>query len=552
MKHGLLTFTFTVLISLITSTVRADHIIGGDITLKYTGTPDEYNLSVNLFVDLSQRTNDRPGAGDFDPRLYIYRKRDNQLMQTVVMPFRSTKTLFGANNPCAQQVKLQLALWEYGRTVSLPAAQYNDTQGYYVIYQRCCRNQNLSNVLNPGNTGSAFRLDFTLPTTPNSTPVFALPDAKYVCINEPFVLGFKATDAEGDALKYELTDPLAGYLDFNNPVDFNGTPRATYPAIRWGSGYSAINAIQGLQPLRIDGNGTLTVTAQQVGLFTFSVLATESRGGATLSQTRREYQLPVVDCKKNTTTPPPITYNGKSATAVERCDDSAVTLATPAATGFTYQWQLNGADIAGATSTTLAVKEEGVYTVKKLFPYNCGTPTSSDNVRVLPPVPPLADIVADRTFLSFDGDEILLFSAPQPDTYRVRWSFNGAASGSTSTSILAGQEGTYKLRVSTSDDRCPSEDTIQISRNVRLFMPNAFSPNGDGVNDTWEIYNLNSLTDAEVFVFNRNGGLIFHTDKNGKPWDGTYENQKVLPGLYRYLVRARGRQPVGGLVMVVY
>ena len=113
-----------------------------------------------------------------------------------------------------------------------------------------------------------------------------------------------------------------------------------------------------------------------------------------------------------------------------------------------------------------------------------------------------------------------------------------------STSLVAAQEGSYKLRVSTSDDRCASEDTIQITRFVKLVMPNAFSPNGDGLNDTWEIRNLNSLTDAEVFVFNRSGALIYYADKNGQPWDGTYENQKVLPGMYRYLIRAPGRQPM--------
>jgi gliding motility-associated-like protein len=553
MKHGLLSGLLIGFLVLVALDTQADHIIGGDMTLTYSGTPGQYALGLNMFVDLSGRASNRPVGGDFDPRCYIYRKRDNQLVLTTTLPFKNVQVLFNPNNPCASQVKLQLAVWEYSGTINMPATQFNDPQGYYAIYQRCCRNGNLSNILNPGATGTTFRLDFSLPAVPNSTPVFQLPEARYVCTNDPFVLPLKATDADGDALRYELTDPIAGYLTANNPVDWNGFSQTTYPVVRWASGYSFINPIRGLQPLKVDANnGTLSVTAQQVGLFVFSVMVTETRGGTTLSQTRREYQLPVVDCKKNTTTPPPITYNGKSTTVVERCDDAPVTIATPAVPGFDYQWQLNGTDITGATSTTLAIKEEGAYTVKKSFPYNCGIGATSTKVDVLPPVPPLADILADRTSLTFDGDEILLTAAPQPTSYRLRWSLNGATAGSTSSTLTAGQEGTYRLRVSTSDDRCPSEDTIRIGKFFRLFMPNAFSPNGDSVNDTWEIKNLSSLPGAEVFIFNRNGGLIYYADRNGQPWDGTYENQKVPSGVYRYLVRAPDREPMQGTVHVIY
>ncbi len=554
MKHGLLFYPLIGLACLLTTVAQADHIIGGDITLQSTGAAGEYRINVHLFVD---RLN--PNSATPDPFLacHIHRVRDNARMNTTNVFRTGVRDLFDANNPCASQVKLQLAEWTYSNTVTLSASAYNDPGGYYIVFQRCCRNGGVTNIINGLTTGIAFKFDFnTIPTGVNSSPEFVFPEAKYVCINDPFTMDFSAKDSDGDKLRYEMVDPLRGYLTVNDRVDYTGAfDRPTYPPIQWQTGTSALNAIPGLQPLRIDANsGRLTVTAQQAGLYVFAVMVTESRNGVDIGRVRREYQLPVVDCKKNTTTTPPITYNGKSTTAVERCDNLPVTISTPDATGFVFQWQLNGADIAGATSTSLAVKDEGVYTVKKQFPYNCGTSATSEKVRVLPPVPPLADIVANRTppQLAFDGDEILLFSAPQPNTYRVRWSLNGAATGSTSTSLVAGQEGTYKLRISTSDDRCPSEDTIQITRFVRLVMPNAFTPNGDGVNDTWEVRNLGSLADAEVFVFNRNGALIYHADKNGKPWDGTYENQKVQSGMYRYLIRTPGRQPMAGALEVIY
>jgi gliding motility-associated-like protein len=106
--------------------------------------------------------------------------------------------------------------------------------------------------------------------------------------------------------------------------------------------------------------------------------------------------------------------------------------------------------------------------------------------------------------------------------------------------------------VTTSDGRCPSEDEIDIVRDIKLFFPSAFTPNGDGQNDTWQILNLNSLRGAEVFVFNRNGGVIYYADKDGRPWDGMHENQKVPSGVYRYLVRAPGRPPQEGALHVIY
>ncbi len=552
MKHGLLFYLFTGFACLLTTIAQADHIIGGGIILQSSGSAENYRLAVHLFVDRTHPSSALP-----DPFLacHIYRTRDNVRVNTTNTFLSDTKNLYESDNICARQVKLQLAQWTYDRAITLPAAFYNDPGGYYIIFQRCCRNASLTNVLNPSRTGTAFRLDFKIPAALNSTPEFILPEARYVCLNDPFTMDFSAKDPDGDKLRYELVDPLRGYTTEQTPVDYQGTSRSSYPPIQWVSGTSALNAIPGLQPLRIDANaGRLTVTAQQAGLYVFAVMVTETRNGVDIGQVRREYQLPVVDCKKNTTTPPPITYNGKSTTAVERCDDSPVTISTPTVAGFMFQWQLNGADIAGATSNTLAVTSEGVYTVKKMFQYNCGTEATSEKIRVLPPVPPLADILADRNppQLIFDGDEILLTSAPQPDTYRVRWSVNGATSGNNSTSLLAGQEGTYKLRISTSDDRCPSEDTIRITRFIKLLMPNAFSPNGDGVNDTWEVRNLSSLAEAEVFVFNRNGALIYYADKNGKPWDGTYENQKVQSGMYRYLIRTPGRQPMEGALQVIY
>ena len=84
-------------------------------------------------------------------------------------------------------------------------------------------------------------------------------------------------------------------------------------------------------------------------------------------------------------------------------------------------------------------------------------------------------------------------------------------------------------------------------------IPNTFTPNGDGINDYWEIQYLKDYPNAKVQVFTRTGQLVFET-RNGylKPWNGTL-NGKPLPfDTYYYIIEPEsGRKPVTGYVTIV-
>jgi gliding motility-associated-like protein len=76
-----------------------------------------------------------------------------------------------------------------------------------------------------------------------------------------------------------------------------------------------------------------------------------------------------------------------------------------------------------------------------------------------------------------------------------------------------------------------------------LFIPNAFSPNGDGVNDTWVIQAVRALSGFELTVFDRTGAPVFQTNNYNKHWDGTY-NGRLLPlGTYYYFIDFRDGLP---------
>jgi gliding motility-associated-like protein len=81
----------------------------------------------------------------------------------------------------------------------------------------------------------------------------------------------------------------------------------------------------------------------------------------------------------------------------------------------------------------------------------------------------------------------------------------------------------------------------------RMFIPNAFTPNDDGLNDVFNvtaisIFNLTgaSMTDFELKIYNRWGSLIFQSNDINKGWDGTFNGKPVPVGVYMYTVAASG------------
>ena len=75
----------------------------------------------------------------------------------------------------------------------------------------------------------------------------------------------------------------------------------------------------------------------------------------------------------------------------------------------------------------------------------------------------------------------------------------------------------------------------------RLEMPNAFSPNGDGINDIYQAKtNYQSIVEFKATIFNRWGQKLYEWDDPAGGWDGTYKGKYVAQGVYFVVVKARG------------
>ncbi len=112
----------------------------------------------------------------------------------------------------------------------------------------------------------------------------------------------------------------------------------------------------------------------------------------------------------------------------------------------------------------------------------------------------------------------------------------------------------YVLRTTTAQG-CISFDTVFITVLRNLIIPNAFSPNGDGINETWGIEQLKDYPNAVVQIFNRNGQLMYTAKGNNiTAWNGTINNKPVPVGTYYYVITLNNllrNKPISGWVMVV-
>ena len=291
----------TVLLLTVSGVVRATHIVGGEFELQKLPANGAFTHRVNMnlyFDDIYGN----PGAEDRTVLVYVFRKRDNALVGSVELPQVSTQFV-NYTTPTCTRSDLRTRLIRYGIDVTFPQT-YNDAGGYYLSWERCCRNAAINNITDPGGAGSTFYLEFPAPfsgTTPfsNSSPVFTVAKGDYICINRPFTFDFSAKDPDGDSLTYTMVTPYNGFSSraVPNPAVANPGP---YPDISWVTGISQRNEIPGSQPLQVDARtGLLSVTANRLGLFVFSVEVGEYRNRRLIGRVRRDFQLKVVDCQQN-------------------------------------------------------------------------------------------------------------------------------------------------------------------------------------------------------------------------------------------------------------
>ena len=110
---------------------------------------------------------------------------------------------------------------------------------------------------------------------------------------------------------------------------------------------------------------------------------------------------------------------------------------------------------------------------------------------------------------------------------------------------------TYQLYL-TGIGGCTVNDSTFIKVLRLPIIPNAFSPNGDGINDTWKIKYLQDYPGAEVKIFNRYGQLIYEAVGYDAAWDGSFKGKPLPVGTYYYIVNPKnGRGIMNGAITII-
>ncbi|GDX52869.1 hypothetical protein LBMAG27_19160 [Bacteroidota bacterium] len=273
----------------ITTRVFATHIIGGEITYKYLGN-NNYKITLKVYRDCNT------GQAPFDdPAVLGVFNSQGSLLSTINLgnPI-ITYIQPTLNNPCITtppDICVEQAI--YSSNQSLPPI----SGGYQIVYQRCCRNGSIINILDPGNVGSTYiaKIPDVSVFGYNSSPYFNNYPPIAICEGMPLVFDHSATDPDGDVLVYSFCTPYEGATAGNPmPQPPNGPP---YGTVAWVSPYNVNNQISSTPQMAINAStGLLTANPDAVGQFVVGVCVKEYRNGVLLGEDRRDFQFNVTLC----------------------------------------------------------------------------------------------------------------------------------------------------------------------------------------------------------------------------------------------------------------
>ena len=179
----------------------------------------------------------------------------------------------------------------------------------------------------------------------------------------------------------------------------------------------------------------------------------------------------------------------------------------------------------GDMSAIKTFNKPGIVSLKYVDQNGC---PNEDKVNITIKIEPQIDLGNDVTICN---DSVHIISLNVPDDVSVSWN-----NMSTNTTMIINEEGNYSATVT---NVCgESKDDINVDvidcKTVVLY-PNVFSPNGDGINDFFEITALNA-TDISLKIYDRWGNLIFYSVNQPISWDGKFNYQNVQVGTYTFLV----------------
>lgn len=618
------------LLLFVTNTVFASHIVGGEMTYVCLGG-NTYRVTLSIYEDCI--TGD-PGAiaqdipayvGIFDEgthsKLPQYQNDDTMgaISRALVPPNFKNDCIKNPPNTCLLKTTFQ-------KVYTFPS----NPNGIRIIYQRCCRNATIANIVNPGVVGATYSC--LIPPPPraicNNSAAFKNYPPQIICINNPLTYDHSAIDPDGDSLSYEFCPAYQG----GSPGTSTGHPPIYYPApgdsVQYTSFYNSQRPMVGFPPIRIDPNsGLITGKPTVQGRFVVTVCCHEWRNGVMINTVTREFQFVVTNCSKAVVADIP-QLSTEFNTYIAQCDSNTVHFINNSSGGFSYFWDFGVPGTADDTSSAFEpdfkYPDTGVYTVKLVVNRGTTCPDSIERfVKVFPtfkadfsiegnPCPNSPIHFTDlsvATYKPVDGwlwsfGDTAGFSNEQNPTYTyskggtynvtlIAKTVKGcvdtavrklavenfhASAGTGDTIIVKGESinfhatggiqytwtpatylnnpnignpvgyypdtgrTTYVVHVK-SESNCEGYDTLTVwvVGQASFYVPSAFTPNADGLNDVLIPIGIGYRTVDYFRIYNRWGQELFYGTKFKIGWDGTFNGKPQEIGAYYWVLAMTDR-----------
>ncbi len=223
----------------------------------------------------------------------------------------------------------------------------------------------------------------------------------------------------------------------------------------------------------------------------------------------------------------------------------------------TYQWQLNGSNVGYNNSNYTNDKLNEGDIIKCIITVNSrGCPVtqniaSNAITMFIKLVPDVALLPGDTTISA--GNKVQLTAVVAGDLFSYNWNPSEWLNSASVLNPIASPLNTTKyVFTAVNSNGCTVQKSILIHVSISLFMPNAFTPNGDGRNDIVRIPAGTSIKLKEFAIYNRWGEKIFSTNNITYGWNGYFNGQLQPEGIYIYVIRGFTQyQPVNLLGTVI-
>lgn len=231
-----------------------------------------------------------------------------------------------------------------------------------------------------------------------------------------------------------------------------------------------------------------------------------------------------------TVNPNPIATVGFAETTI--CEGSSIQLTAQGGSG--YEWKpatgLSATDIANPLASPAV---NAAYQVIVSNQFNCRD-TAETKINVISK--PTANAGGDKWIVQ--GTSVKLPGTASGQNLSYSWTpalyiDNPAV---LQPVITPPHDTTYILKVVSNDGCGEATDTVKVFVYKDVFVPNAFTPNGDGINDTWHIPALSAYPNFELSVYDRYGHMVFQARKANVHWDGRFKGQPLPMGVYVYML----------------